>query len=55
MSIIHLITPVTGSSGVAFWINRANSIVVPGNKMDLALQLIPTPLIMRLKNNARRA
>ncbi len=37
------------------WMSRANSIVIPGNKMDLAMQLILTPLIMRLKDNARRA
>jgi phosphoribulokinase len=37
------------------WMSRANSIVVPGGKTDLAMQLILTPLIMRLKDNARRA
>lgn len=37
------------------WMSRANSIVIPGNKMDLAMQLILTPLIMRLKDKARRA
>jgi Phosphoribulokinase len=37
------------------WMSRANSIVIPGNKLDLAMQLILTPLIMRLKDNARRA
>ncbi|PHR63042.1 MAG: phosphoribulokinase [Robiginitomaculum sp.] len=30
------------------WMSRANSIVIPGDKMDLAMQLIFTPLIMRL-------
>ena len=39
----------------ASWMSRANSIVIPGNKMDLAMQLILTPLIMRLKDKARRA
>ena len=37
------------------WMSRANSIVIPGNKLDLAMQLILTPLIMRLKDNSRRA
>ncbi|MCK7614331.1 phosphoribulokinase [Roseibium sediminicola] len=37
------------------WITRANSIVIPGGKMDLAMQLIFTPMIMRLVNESRRA
>lgn len=37
------------------WMSRANSIVVPGGKMDLAMQLILTPLILRLADNAKRA
>ncbi len=37
------------------WMSRANSIVIPGNRMDLAMQLILTPLILRLRDNARRA
>ena len=37
------------------WMSRANSIVVPGGKMDLAMQLILTPLILRLANHSRRA
>jgi phosphoribulokinase len=37
------------------WMSRANSIVIPGNKMDLAMQLILTPLINRLVDRARRA
>ncbi len=36
------------------WMSRANSIVVPGGKMDLAMQLILTPLILRLADNAKR-
>lgn len=36
------------------WMSRANSIVVPGGKSDLAMQLILTPLILRLKENSRR-
>jgi phosphoribulokinase len=35
--------------------SRANSIVIPGNKLDLAMQLILTPLIERLVRDARRA
>jgi phosphoribulokinase len=37
------------------WMSRANSIVIPGNKMDLAMQLILTPLIERLVREARRS
>jgi phosphoribulokinase len=37
------------------WMSRANSIVIPGNKLDLAMQLILTPLINRLADRARRA
>jgi len=37
------------------WMSRANSIVIPGNRMDLAMQLILTPLIHRLRDNARKA
>lgn len=37
------------------WMSRANSIVVPGGKTDLAMQLILTPLIHRMRDNARRA
>ena len=36
------------------FMSRANSIVVPGVKMDLAMQLIFTPLIWRLVENARK-
>ena len=35
--------------------SRANSIVVPGGKMDLAMQLIFTPLVERLISEAKRA
>ena len=35
--------------------SRANSIVVPGPKMDLAMQLILTPMILRLTHDAKRA
>ena len=37
------------------WMSRANSIVIPGGKLDLAMQLILTPMILRLVENARRA
>ena len=37
------------------WMSRANSIVIPGNKLDLAMQLILTPMIERLVDRARRA
>lgn len=46
----YLISMIDGS-----WMSRANSIVIPGNKLDLAMQLILTPLIFRLIDNARRA
>jgi phosphoribulokinase len=34
--------------------SRANSIVVPGDKLDLAMQLIFTPLINKLVERKRR-
>jgi phosphoribulokinase len=37
------------------FMSRANSIAVPGNKFDLAMQLILTPLIMQLIERKRRA
>ena len=37
------------------WMSRANSIVIPGSKLDLAMQLILTPLIERLLSEAKRA
>lgn len=37
------------------FMSRANSIVIPGNKMDLAMQLILTPMIMKLVERKRRA
>lgn len=46
----YLISMIHGS-----WMSRANSIVIPGNKMDIAMQLILTPLIMRLVDNARKS
>lgn len=37
------------------WMSRANSIVIPGGKMDLAMQLIFTPMIDRLVSESKRA
>ena len=37
------------------FMSRANSIVIPGGKLDLAMQLILTPLIMQLVERKRRA
>ncbi|MBP9713058.1 MAG: phosphoribulokinase [Sterolibacterium sp.] len=37
------------------FMSRANSIVVPGGKMELAMQLIFTPLVLRLMENRKRA
>ena len=37
------------------WMSRANSIVIPGDKMDIAMQLILTPLLLRLRERSRRS
>jgi phosphoribulokinase len=37
------------------WMSRPNNIVVPGGKMGLAMQLIFTPMILRLMDLKRRA
>jgi phosphoribulokinase len=37
------------------WMTRANSIVIPGGKLDLAMQLILTPMIHRLVDTAKCA
>jgi len=37
------------------FMSRANVIVIPGNKLDLAMQLILTPLILQLAERKRRA
>ncbi len=37
------------------FMSRANSIVIPGGKLDLAMQLIMTPMIIRLMELKRRA
>lgn len=36
------------------WMSRANSIVIPGGKLNLALQLILTPMILQLIAKKRR-
>ena len=35
--------------------SRANSIVVPGDKLDLIMQLVLTPFILKLVERSRRA
>jgi phosphoribulokinase len=37
------------------FMSRPNSIVVPGGKMELAMRLIFTPMILRLMDKRRRA
>ncbi|WP_340120080.1 phosphoribulokinase [Pelagibius sp. 7325] len=46
----YLVSMIQGS-----WMSRANSIVIPGDRMDLAMQLILTPMIIRLVERGRRA
>jgi phosphoribulokinase len=46
----YLVSMMHGS-----FMSRANSIVIPGGKLDLAMQLILTPMIKRLMENRRRA
>jgi phosphoribulokinase len=36
------------------FMSRANSIVIPGAKLDLAMQLILTPYILKLVERHRR-
>ncbi|MCC6244647.1 MAG: phosphoribulokinase [Gemmatimonadaceae bacterium] len=36
------------------WMSRANTIVCPGGKMELAMQLIFTPMVMRLVERRRK-
>ncbi len=45
----YLVSMINGS-----FMSRANSIVIPGNKLDLAMQLILTPLILRLHDRRRK-
>ncbi len=37
------------------FMSRANTIVVPGGKMELAMQLIFTPFIWRMMERKKRA
>ncbi len=46
----YLLTMIPGS-----FMSRANSIVIPGGKQDLAMQLVLTPLIMKMIERKRRA
>ncbi|MEC4592561.1 MULTISPECIES: phosphoribulokinase [Nitrospirillum] len=46
----YLLSMIAGS-----FMSRANSIVIPGGKLDLAMQLILTPLILQLVERKRRA
>jgi phosphoribulokinase len=46
----YLVSMIHGS-----FMSRANSIVVPGGRLDLAMQLVLTPMIKRLIENRRRA
>ena len=46
----YLLSMIPGS-----FMSRANSIVVHGGKMDLAMQLILTPMILKLMDKRRRA
>ncbi|QIB33611.1 phosphoribulokinase [Ancylobacter pratisalsi] len=46
----YLLSMIQGS-----WMSRANSIVIPGGKLDIAMQLILTPMILHLVEKKRRA
>ena len=46
----YLLSMINGS-----FMSRANSIVIPGNKLDLGMQLILTPMILQLVQRKRRA
>ena len=46
----YLISMISGS-----FMSRANSIVIPGGKMDIAMQLILTPLILRLYDARKKS
>jgi phosphoribulokinase len=45
----YLLSMMNGS-----FMSRANSIAVPGNKFDLAMQLILTPIILQLMERKKR-
>jgi phosphoribulokinase len=46
----YLLSMIAGS-----WMSRANSIVISGGRLDLAMQLILTPLILQLMTRKRQA
>ncbi len=46
----YLLSMIHGS-----FMSRANSICIPGGKMDLAMQLILTPMILKLVERRRRS
>jgi phosphoribulokinase len=46
----YLVSMLQGS-----FMSRANSIVIPGGKLDLAMQLILTPMILQLIERSGRA
>ena len=46
----YLVSMLQGS-----FMSRANSIVIPGGKLDLAMQLILTPMILQLTERSRQA
>ena len=46
----YLLSMINGS-----WMSRANTIVVPGGKMEIAMQLIFTPFIWRMMERRKRA
>lgn len=46
----YLLSMIAGS-----FMSRANSICIPGGRMDLAMQLILTPMILQLVERGRRA
>jgi len=46
----YLVSMIAGS-----FMSRANSIVIPGGKLNLAMQLILTPMIMKLVDRKKRA
>jgi phosphoribulokinase len=36
------------------WMSRANTVVIPGGKMELAMQLIFTPFVWRMMEKRRK-
>lgn len=46
----YLLNMINGS-----WMSRANTIVVPGGKMELSMQLIFTPFVWRMMERKKRA